>query len=80
MGAVLVYVLWHRKVAPKQYPIFAILGIFGAVVMIFTHDGHGPGLLTGAALAALSCWLSPSEQPNNALQATCENARPERER
>ena len=75
MGAILVYVLWHRKVAPKQYPIFAILGLCGAVVMIFTHDGHGPGLLTGAALAALICWLSPSEQPNNALQATCEDAR-----
>lgn len=75
MGSVLVYVLWYRKSAPKQYPIFAILGILGAVVMIFTHDGHGPGLLTGAALAALICWLSPPEQPNSALQAACEEAR-----
>lgn len=72
MGSVLVYVLWYRRSAPKQYPIFAVLGILGAVVMIFTNDGHGPGLLTGAALAALICWLSPPEQPNNALQATCE--------
>lgn len=75
MGTVLVYVLWHRQVAPRQYPIFAILGICGAAVMIFTQDGHGPSLLTGAALAMLICWLSPSEQPNNALQATREDAR-----
>lgn len=73
MGSVLVYVLWDRKTAPKQYPVFAILGILGAVVMIFTYDGHGPGLLTGAALAALICWLSPPEQPINAPQATNED-------
>jgi len=75
MGAALVYVLWDRNRAPKQYPVFAILGICGAVVMIFTHDGHGPALLSGAALAALICWLSPLKQPNNALQATCADAR-----
>lgn len=73
MGSVLVYVLWHRKSAPKQYPIFAILGLLGALVMIFTRDGHGPGLLTGAALAALICWLS--EEPNDAPQAAREDAR-----
>lgn len=61
MGSLLVYVLWSRKTAPKQYPVFASLGILGAVLMIFTHDGHGPGLLTGAALAALICWFSPPE-------------------
>ena len=75
MGSVLVYVLWYRKSAPIQYPVFAGFGICGAVVMCFTRDGHGPGLLTGAALATLICWLSPQEQPNNALQATCEDAR-----
>lgn len=73
MGSILIYVLVHRKNAPKQYPVFAILGICGAVVMCFTADGHGPGLLTGAVLAALICWLSPQEQPNNALQATRED-------
>ena len=75
MGSVLTYVLFHRKSAPRQYGVFAILGICGAVVMCFTRDGHGPGLLTGAALAALICWLSPLEQPNNALHATREDAR-----
>lgn len=75
MGSVLIYVLWQRKSAPKQYLIFAILGICGAVVMCFTRDGHGPGLLTGAVLAALICWSSRQEQPNNALHATREDAR-----
>jgi rhomboid protease GluP len=69
MGSVLVYVLWHRRSAPRQYPVFAILGICGALVMCFTRDGHGPGLITGAVIAALICWLSPLEQPSNALQA-----------
>jgi len=75
MGAILIYVLVHRKSAPVQYPVFAALGLCGAVVMCFTHDGHGPGLLAGAALAALICWLAPLEQPNKALQPTCEDAR-----
>lgn len=75
MGSILVYVLVYRKSAPRQYPVFAILGICGAVVMCFARDGHGPGLLTGAVLAALICWLSPLEQPNRALHATCEDSR-----
>jgi rhomboid protease GluP len=66
MGAILMYVLLHRKSAPRQYPVFAIVGLCGAVVMCFTRDGHGPGLLTGALLAALIWWLSPQERPNNA--------------
>ncbi len=75
MGSLLVFVLWQRNTAPKQYSIFAALGLCGAVVMCFTRDGHGPGLLTGAALAALICWLSPQEQSNSALHATREDAR-----
>jgi rhomboid protease GluP len=74
MGSALMYILWQRKSAPKQYGIFAILGICGAVVMCFAHDGHGPSLLTGAGLAALICWLSPQEPPNNAMGATREAA------
>jgi rhomboid protease GluP len=57
MGSVLMYVWLHRQSAPKQYGVFAILGLCGAVVMLFTQDGHGPGLLTGAAIAALIGWL-----------------------
>ena len=75
MGSLLMFVLWQRNSAPKQYWIFAALGLCGAVVMCFTRDGHGPGMLTGAALAGLICWLSPQEQPNNALQAAREDAR-----
>ena len=74
MGSILIYVVLHRKSRPMPYPVFAMLGICGAVVMCFTHDGHGPGLLTGAVLAALLCWLSPLEHPNNVLHATREEA------
>lgn len=68
MGSLLVYVLWTRQYVPKQYPIFAVLGILGAVAMIFVHDGHGPGLLSGAALAVAICWLRPPERPNESVQ------------
>jgi membrane associated rhomboid family serine protease len=66
MGAILMYVLLQRKSAPRQYPVFAVLGICGAVVMCFTHDGHGPSLLTGAVLAALMDQVSHLENPNDA--------------
>lgn len=75
MGSVLVYVLVNRKNAPRQYPAFAMLGICAAVVMCFAHDAHGLGLLTGAVLAALICWLSPREQSNDALRTVGEDAR-----
>jgi len=75
MGSVLMYVLWHRKSAPSQYGLFAILGICGAVVMCFTRDGHGPGLLTGAVLATFILWSLPQEHPKDALQASHEKTR-----
>lgn len=61
MGAVLAHVLWRWTGAPRQYGWFAILGILGAVVMCYNRDGHGAGVLTGAALAGLMCWLSDRE-------------------
>ena len=75
MGSLLMYVLRHRRSVPKQYSFFAILGLCGAVAMCFMRDGHGPGLLTGAFLAALIYGSSQQGQPNNALQATREDAR-----
>jgi len=42
MGSVLVYVLVHRKEAPKQYWWFALAGLLGAVLMCFARSGHGP--------------------------------------
>jgi len=70
MGSILIYVLLNSRSAPRQYSVFAILGICGAVTMCFTRDGHGPSLLTGAVIAALICWLSPPSQPKNMLSGT----------
>src|SRR6185437_3717399 len=56
MGALLMYVWLRRRDAPTQYRWFALAGMCGAVVMCFTQDGHGPSLLTGAALAAAIYW------------------------
>lgn len=56
MGAALAYVLWHYATVPRRYVVLALLGIGGAIIMRFTHDGHGPGLLTGALLGALFQW------------------------
>jgi len=58
MGALLMYVWLRRRDAPKQYRWFALAGMCGAVVMCFTQDGHGPSLLTGAALGAAVYWSS----------------------
>jgi rhomboid protease GluP len=74
MGTLLMYVLLHRKSAPRQYPVFAVLGICGAVVMCFTHDGHGPSLLSGAVLAVLMGQSSHLENLNN-VHTTSEDAR-----
>ena len=74
MGTLLMYVLLHRKTAPRQYSVFAVLGICGAVVMCFTHDGHGPSLLSGAVLAALM-GPSPHLENPNSVHTTSEDAR-----
>lgn len=70
MGSILVYVLIRGKIAPRQYPVFATLGICGAVVMCFNQDGHGPGFLTGAALGALICRVSPPKLSDNPLRVS----------
>lgn len=71
MGSLLLWVLWQRRSIPIQYPVFAAIGIGGAVVMSLTRDGHGPGLLAGVLIAAMllargkgpSAESSGSQQP-----------------
>jgi hypothetical protein len=75
MGALMVYVIRQRRSVPKQYLLFAALGLGGAVTMCFMRDGHGAGFLSGAFLAALIYGRSQEGQPNNALHASREDAR-----
>jgi membrane associated rhomboid family serine protease len=68
MGSLLMYVWLRRREAPKQYGWFALAGMCGAVVMCFTRDGHGPSLLTGAALAAVILWSLNEELMRKATE------------
>lgn len=63
MGALLIYVCRRRNEMPRQYFIFALLGLCGAVAMSFVRDGHGPALLVGA-LSAVTLRMPP-HQPSN---------------
>jgi len=76
MGSILAYVLLDRTRSPAQYRVFAILGICGAVIMCFTRDGHGPGLLTGAALGALLRCSSSSDIRKNLAPRNREGSSP----
>jgi membrane associated rhomboid family serine protease len=75
MGALMVYVIRQRRSVPKQYLLFAALGLCGAVAMCFMRDGHGAGFLSGAFLAALIYGRSQEGQPNSALHASREDVR-----
>jgi rhomboid protease GluP len=52
MGSLLACTLFDPA-ASKAYRVFPLLGLSAATAMIFTRDGHGPGLLTGAFLGAV---------------------------
>ena len=52
MGALLAYVCRHRNQGPRQYFVFALLGLCGAGALCFVRDGHGPSMLIGALTAA----------------------------
>lgn len=51
MGALLTYVCRQRSEVPRQYFLFALLGLCGAVALSFVRDGHGPSMLIGALVA-----------------------------
>ncbi len=51
IGALLVYMLLNRNAFPKHYIFLAVAPFVGSVILCFYHDGHAPGLLTGAVVA-----------------------------
>lgn len=53
MGGLLVFLLRRRSEVPGGYLALPVLGLFGAILMTLIRDGHGPGLLAGAAVAAI---------------------------
>ena len=72
IGAILVFACRHRKEIPKQYLVFALFGLSGAVLLSFVQDGHGPALLAGAVIAAALRYgvdgLQPEAQAERPMQ------------
>ena len=54
MGSLCGYVLRHRRLAASPFVGIASVAVIGAagLTMLFRADGHGPGFLIGALLAA----------------------------
>lgn len=53
IGGLCVYICRHRRALPMPVLILALAGLAGGAILTVAHDGHGPGLLIGAAVATL---------------------------
>jgi membrane associated rhomboid family serine protease len=51
VGAIFTYVLRNRGASLKAFVGLSTLGLLAAVMLAVTHDGHGAGMLIGAAIA-----------------------------
>jgi rhomboid protease GluP len=53
MGSVLVYIMRNRRVLLLPFAFIAGAGLLSSVVMLMSRDGHGVGLVVGAAVASI---------------------------
>jgi membrane associated rhomboid family serine protease len=53
MGSVLVYIMRNRRVLLLPFAFIAGAGLLTSVVMLMSRDGHGVGLIAGAAVASI---------------------------
>jgi membrane associated rhomboid family serine protease len=53
MGSVLVYIMRNRRVLLLPFAFIAGAGLLTSVVMLMSRDGHGVGLIVGAAVASI---------------------------
>lgn len=53
VGGLCVYIWRHRQALPLPVLMLGVAGLCGGVILTVAHDGHGPGLLIGAAVAML---------------------------
>jgi len=53
MGSLLIYIVMNRGRLLRPFQFIAHLGLLAAVCMIVLHDGHGVGLVIGAAVASI---------------------------
>lgn len=59
IGGLCVYILRHRRTLPVPVLLLAAAGLCGGVILTVAHDGHGPGLLIGAAVATRLPAIAP---------------------
>lgn len=65
MGGLLIYIILNRARLQPPFQFIAHLGLLAAVIMVVLRDGHGVGLLIGAAVASL---LATREMTFRSLQ------------
>lgn len=53
VGGLCVYIWRQRHALPVPVIVLGLAGLCGGVILTVAHDGHGPGLLIGAAVATL---------------------------
>ncbi|MEO6218681.1 MAG: rhomboid family intramembrane serine protease [Sphingomonas sp.] len=61
MGSLLVYVIRNRRRIPTLFLVSAFVGFIGAATSIILRDGHGAGLLAGAALGVVCLSAGPAK-------------------
>lgn len=53
IGGLCCYIWRQRQALPWPVLLLGLAGLGGGVMLVVAHDGHGPGLLIGAAVATL---------------------------
>jgi len=74
IGGLCVYIWRHRRVLPVPVLMLGVAGLCGGVILTVAHDGHGPGLLIGAAVATLLPAVPPPPQVPQVEQRIAERA------
>ena len=68
IGGLYLYILRYRRTLPVPVLALSIAGLCAGVLLCVPRDGHGPGLLIGAAVATLLPAVPPPVEDSTALQ------------
>jgi membrane associated rhomboid family serine protease len=76
MGCLLACILRNRRALLAPFAVIASVGLLAAVFMTAVHDGHGVGLLVGAAAGLILPLAGVSFREKTAAAATLAGTRP----